>query len=54
MLLGVAGSLVGGFLSWIVTGGPGEPFHAAGWIMSIVGAVIVVWIYLASTREHVA
>jgi uncharacterized membrane protein YeaQ/YmgE (transglycosylase-associated protein family) len=54
MLLGIVGSLVGGFLSWIVTGGPGEPFHAAGWIMSIVGAVIVVWIYLASTREHVA
>jgi len=25
----------------------GEPFHGAGWILSIVGAVLVLWLYVA-------
>jgi uncharacterized membrane protein YeaQ/YmgE (transglycosylase-associated protein family) len=51
MLLGVIGSRVGGFISWIFSGGPSEPFHAAGWIMSIVGAILVVWIGGFATRS---
>ena len=47
MLLGIAGSLVGGFISWAVAGGPEGAFQGAGWIMSIVGALIVVFGFLA-------
>lgn len=49
IVLGIVGSLLGGFISWIFVGGPNQPFHAGGWIMSILGAIIVVWLYLAST-----
>jgi uncharacterized membrane protein YeaQ/YmgE (transglycosylase-associated protein family) len=51
MLLGIAGSFVGGLISWMVGFHPQEgPFRGAGWIMSIVGALIVVAvsIYLMS------
>jgi uncharacterized membrane protein YeaQ/YmgE (transglycosylase-associated protein family) len=53
MLLGIAGSLVGGFISWAFGFRPEDgAFHGAGWIMSIVGALIVVWISLyASSRS---
>jgi uncharacterized membrane protein YeaQ/YmgE (transglycosylase-associated protein family) len=44
MLLGVVGSLVGGFISWAFGFDPQDgPFQGAGWIMSILGALIVVW-----------
>ena len=44
MVLGIVGSLVGGFISWALGGAPGVgPFRGAGWIMSIIGALIVVW-----------
>src|SRR5690606_18121477 len=36
--LGIVGSVVGGGIVWAVTGDPMQP---AGWIMSIIGAVIV-------------
>jgi uncharacterized membrane protein YeaQ/YmgE (transglycosylase-associated protein family) len=51
MILGIVGSLLGGFVSWLFAGGPDEPFHAAGWIMSILGAVLVLWIVSAATRR---
>lgn len=53
MVLGVVGSMVGGLISWGVGFRPEDgPFRGAGWIMSIIGALIVVWIgmYLASRR----
>lgn len=37
ILLGVAGSFIGGFLAYVIWGG--EPFRATSWIGSIVGAV---------------
>ncbi len=46
VLLGVGGSLVGGVLTsllWKTTDGK---FHRGGFIMSIVGAVILIWAYL--------
>lgn len=48
MALGIVGSLLGGFLSWALGFAPeGEgAFRGAGWIMSIVGALIVVWLAL--------
>jgi len=52
MILGIVGSLLGGMLSWLITGGPDDTMHPAGWIMSILGAVVVVWIYAASMRPR--
>jgi uncharacterized membrane protein YeaQ/YmgE (transglycosylase-associated protein family) len=47
MVLGIVGSFVGGFIAWAFGFRPEEgPFSGAGWIMSIVGALIVVWIGL--------
>jgi len=50
MVLGIIGSFVGGFLYWLIEGAPGEPFSLSGnawhgWLMAIVGSVLVLWIY---------
>jgi uncharacterized membrane protein YeaQ/YmgE (transglycosylase-associated protein family) len=45
-LLGVAGSVVGGFISSLIWRSPDGRFHPAGWIMSILGAIVLLWIYL--------
>jgi uncharacterized membrane protein YeaQ/YmgE (transglycosylase-associated protein family) len=47
--LGIAGSLLGGLAAWALGFGDIErgPFDGAGWIMSIIGALIVVWASLA-------
>ena len=52
MVLGIVGSLIGGFISWGIGFRPEEgPFRGAGWIMSIVGALIVVWIGLFAAAK---
>lgn len=59
IVLGVIGSFVGGLI-WSATGGSFEndPANAdvsrmwPGWIMSIIGAVIVLWGYVALTRDR--
>jgi uncharacterized membrane protein YeaQ/YmgE (transglycosylase-associated protein family) len=44
MILGIVGSLLGGFLAYLFGFRPEQAaFQGAGWIMSIVGAIIVVW-----------
>jgi uncharacterized membrane protein YeaQ/YmgE (transglycosylase-associated protein family) len=50
MLLGVAGSLLGGWLSRVLLGNQGGP---AGWLGSIVGTVILllIWRMLAGGRS---
>jgi uncharacterized membrane protein YeaQ/YmgE (transglycosylase-associated protein family) len=52
MILGVLGSLVGGFIAYLLGFRPDDgAFSGSGWIMSIVGAMLVVWISLfASSR----
>jgi uncharacterized membrane protein YeaQ/YmgE (transglycosylase-associated protein family) len=45
-LLGVIGSLVGGVIGGILWRSPDGKFHPAGWILSLVGALIVLWLYL--------
>ena len=43
ILLGIAGALAGGYLGQVLgLYGPGQP---AGWIMSVVGALILLFIY---------
>jgi uncharacterized membrane protein YeaQ/YmgE (transglycosylase-associated protein family) len=51
MILGIIGSFIGGFISWAMGFRPEEgAFRGAGWIMSIIGALVVVWtsLFLAS------
>ena len=54
MVLGIAGALVGGAVSWMIWGHPGEPFSSHSWpgyFLSIIGAVVVLGIYLNTTRR---
>jgi uncharacterized membrane protein YeaQ/YmgE (transglycosylase-associated protein family) len=45
-ILGVAGSIVGGLIARVFSRPPeGTPFHPAGILMSIVGAVIVLYLW---------
>ena len=48
MILGVAGSVVGGLVTQTLVAGRDGPYHPSGWIMSIVGAVLVLWAYGAT------
>ncbi|HRH46880.1 MAG TPA: GlsB/YeaQ/YmgE family stress response membrane protein [Pyrinomonadaceae bacterium] len=42
IILGIAGSFVGGILSSLLFGNKGESFvRYSGWIMSIIGAIIL-------------
>lgn len=45
MVLGIVGSFAGGFLSSLIFGNADSLVNPAGWIMSIVGALIVLFIY---------
>ncbi len=45
ILLGVAGSFAGGTLSTLIFEGGGIAAQPSGWIMSIVGAFVVLFIY---------
>ena len=48
MVLGIVGSLLGGVVASMFARGEIDPTHPAGWIMSIIGAILLVWIYAAS------
>jgi uncharacterized membrane protein YeaQ/YmgE (transglycosylase-associated protein family) len=49
ILLGIAGSLVGGFIGRLVgLYGPGQ---RAGFILSIAGAVLLLWLYRVFTHR---
>ena len=52
ILLGIVGSFVGGFLGRLLFGGSGDSFvQPSSWIGSIIGAIIVLVIYLAIKRR---
>ena len=45
-LLGIAGSFVGGFIARLFSKPPeGAPVHPAGIVLSIIGAVIVLFVW---------
>jgi uncharacterized membrane protein YeaQ/YmgE (transglycosylase-associated protein family) len=45
-VLGIVGSLVGGFIARLFSKpAPGSPIHPAGILLSIVGAVLVLWVW---------
>lgn len=51
-LLGIVGSIIGGVASYFIFGSPTGQIDAAGWVMSVIGAIVVVLIYgkVMSTR----
>lgn len=44
--LGVVGSFVGGGISWILFGTADGSIHPSGFLMSLVGAIVVVFLYV--------
>ena len=49
-LIGIGGSIVGGLISSVIWRSPDGGFHTAGWLMSIGGALIVLWGYLSLVK----
>lgn len=47
MLLGIAGSILGGLVSWALWGAEDRGFRPAGLLLSLVGAILVLWIWRA-------
>ena len=47
ILLGIVGSVLGGLVSWAIWGADeaGRGFRPAGLILSIIGAILVLWIW---------
>ena len=45
ILLGIVGSIVGGLVSWAIWGSDTRGFQPAGFVLSILGAIIVLWIW---------
>lgn len=56
IVLGIVGSFVGGFLAQLLfQGNASIPPPTSGWIGSIIGAIIVLWIYrMTQGRRTVA
>jgi uncharacterized membrane protein YeaQ/YmgE (transglycosylase-associated protein family) len=51
--LGIAGSVVGGLIAWALGNPPDAgAFAGAGWIMSIVGGLLVVWVAMWAGRRN--
>lgn len=44
--LGIVGSFVGGGVASLIFGPPQSFFHPSGWILSIIGAMLVLFIYV--------
>ena len=44
--VGIIGSLIGGLIGGAIWRSPGGKFHPAGFFLSIIGALIVLWLYL--------
>jgi len=49
-LMGIGGSLVGGVIGSILWKSSDGRFHPAGWFLSIIGAMILIWAYLNFAR----
>ena len=44
--LGVGGSIVGGLISSLIFKSPDGKFHPAGWVLSTIGALVILWGYI--------
>ena len=45
MVLGIVGSFAGGFISSLFSGSSDWSANPGGWIMSIIGALVVLFVY---------
>jgi uncharacterized membrane protein YeaQ/YmgE (transglycosylase-associated protein family) len=45
-VVGIIGSLVGGVIGGLIWRSADGKFHPAGFILSVVGALVVLWLYL--------
>ena len=46
-LIGIGGSYLGGLIGQLLSKpAPGAKFHPAGFLMSIVGSLILLWLYI--------
>lgn len=45
-LLGIGGSIVGGLIGSMIWKSPDGRFHPAGIILSILGAMLLLWLYM--------
>lgn len=45
IILGIVGAVVGGFIGKLIGLGPVDSFSIGNFIIAIVGAIIVLWIY---------
>jgi uncharacterized membrane protein YeaQ/YmgE (transglycosylase-associated protein family) len=44
--LGIGGSIVGGIVGNLIWKTPDGDFHPAGWFLSLLGALALLWAYL--------
>ncbi len=51
-LLGIAGALIGGLVVNLLTRAPMDRFEPAGFIGSLIGAVLLLWAYTAVTKRR--
>ncbi len=52
MALGIVGSLLGGLISYLLGYSMDDMFHPAGLIMSTVGALIVLFLFVGLSRRR--
>ena len=52
--LGIGGSIVGGLISSLIWKTPDGKFHPAGWIMSIIGSIVLLAMGFLGTRRRIA
>ncbi|MBE7521369.1 MAG: GlsB/YeaQ/YmgE family stress response membrane protein [Burkholderiales bacterium] len=45
-LLGIGGSVVGGIIGGLFSKSPDGKFRTAGFIMSVIGSLLLLWVYL--------
>ena len=45
IILGIVGSILGGLVSWAIWGTETGRIQPAGLILSVLGAIVVLWIY---------
>jgi len=45
MLLGILGSVIGGLVSWAIWPNQTAGFQPAGFLLSVLGAILVLWIW---------
>ena len=49
--LGIGGSLVGGIVSSLLWKTPDGKFHPAGWFLSLIGALLLLWVYIKFVQQ---